>query len=86
MTECERNGLAMNDETLDTIIARLLEVGIELAAYQPRFIVDQFLATFRFLGEEPHYDPRFLEYAIDNIRVHRQSPAPAGGETTKPNH
>jgi hypothetical protein len=75
MTECERNGLPMNEETLDTIIARLLDVGIELAAYQPRFIMEQFLATFRFLGEEPHYHPRFLEYAIDNIRVHRQKPA-----------
>jgi hypothetical protein len=49
-----------------------VEKGLELAAYHPRFIVDQVIATCRFMREPPHFEPRFIDYAIDNLRV-RQS-------------
>ena len=78
MDECERQGLAMSAEEMDAIIARINDVeGLELAAYQPRFIVDQLLSTCRFLGVQPHFEPHFLDYAIDNLRVRRNSAAPA---------
>jgi hypothetical protein len=51
------------------------EKHLDFAAYQPRFIVDQVVATCRFMGETPHFEPRFIEYAIDNLRVKRSAPA-----------
>jgi hypothetical protein len=78
MDECQRQGLAMSEDEMDAIIARITEVeGLELAAFQPRFIVDQLLSTCRFLGVQPHFEPHFLDYAIDNLRVRRNSAAPA---------
>jgi hypothetical protein len=40
--------------------------------------VDQLRSTCRFLGVQPHFEPHFLDYAIDNLRVRRHSaPSPA---------
>jgi hypothetical protein len=77
MNECQRQGLPMSDASMDAIIARIRDVeSLELAAFQPRFIVDQLLSTCRFMNVQPHFDPHFLDYAIDNLRVRRNSPAP----------
>jgi hypothetical protein len=74
--ECERQGLPLPDEILESIVHRLrVDKGVELAAYQPKFIVDQVVATCKFMGEKPHFEPRFIDYAIDNLRVRRSSPA-----------
>ena len=48
------------------------EKGLELAAYQPKFLIDQVVATCRFMGQTPHFEPRFIEYALNNLKVHRQ--------------
>jgi hypothetical protein len=40
-----------------------------LAAYHPRFIIDQVLAACRFMKQPPHFEPRFIAYAVDNLRV-----------------
>jgi SpoVK/Ycf46/Vps4 family AAA+-type ATPase len=69
--ECARQGFTLEGVVFDAIVQRLREVkGMELAAYQPRFIVDQVAATCRFMGEQPHFEPRFIEYALNNLRVH----------------
>ena len=63
----------MSDEIFDMIVHKVtVDKGLELAAYHPRFIVDQVIATCRFMREPPHFEPRFIDYAIDNLRV-RQS-------------
>jgi len=68
--ECERRGLILPDEIFDTIVHMIIEEkGLELAAYHPRFIIDQVVATCRFMGQAPHFEPRFIEYAINNLRV-----------------
>ena len=68
--ECKRHGLTLSDEAFAAIVHKLTKVkGLEFAAYQPRFIVDQVVATCRFLGEAPHFEPRFIDYAMDNLRV-----------------
>jgi hypothetical protein len=73
--ECESQGLAMTDEEFNTIIYKVTtEKGLDFAAYQPRFIIDQVVAICRFMGEPPHFEPRFIEYAIDNLRVRRTTP------------
>ena len=68
--ECARHHIELPDEVFDYIIHKLkVEKGLELAAYQPRFIVDQVVATCRFTEQAPHLEQRFIDYALDNLRV-----------------
>ena len=76
VNECARRGMTLPSEVFDLIVDKITEEkGLELAAYHPRFIVDQVVATCRFMGQAPHFEPRFIEYAINNLRV-RPSTAP----------
>jgi hypothetical protein len=77
--ECVRQKMTLPDDAFDAIVQRLIEEKkLELANYQPRFIVDQVVATCRFMGEQSHFEPRFIEYAVDNLRVKRHGqPKPA---------
>jgi len=75
--ECEKQGLTLSDEVFDFIVQKVVEEkGLELANFQPRFIIDQVVATCRFMGQAVHFEPRFIEYAIDNLRVRRHVPPP----------
>jgi hypothetical protein len=57
---------------LDSVIQTITKTkNMELAAYHPRFIVDQVLAACRFTRQPPQFEPRFVTYAIDNLRVRR---------------
>jgi hypothetical protein len=70
--ECARQGMTLPIEAFNAIVQRLRkEKGQELAAFQPKFIVDQVVATCRFMGQTPHFEPRFIEYALNNLRVKR---------------
>jgi hypothetical protein len=74
--EAERLGIELDDITFEGIVYKITqEKGLDLAAYQPKFIVDQVVATCRFMGQPPHFEPRFIDYAIDNLRVRQKSPA-----------
>jgi len=76
--ECERQGLELPEFVFDTIVHKIRdEIGMDLAAYQPRFIVDQVVATCRFLGEPAHFEPRFIDYAVKNLGVRRAHPVEA---------
>ncbi len=78
--ECQQKGLTLPAEVFDEIIHKLTEErDIGLAAFQPRFIVDQVVATCRFMDQPLHFEPRFIEYAINNLRVRRSSPQTATG-------
>ena len=71
--ECTRRGMTLPAEVYDYIVLKLAtEKRMELAAYQPRFIVDQVVATCRFMGDLPHFEPRFIDYALNNLRVRHQ--------------
>jgi hypothetical protein len=75
LKECARHGMEISDELFDIIVHKLQkEKELELAAYQPRFIVDQVVATCRFMGQAPHFEPRFIDYALNNLKVHRNGP------------
>ena len=52
------------------------EKGLELAAYQPKFLLDQVVSSCRFMEEPVGLNARFLKYAIDNLRVKRAPPVP----------
>jgi hypothetical protein len=75
-TECKRQGIDFDDAVYERLTEKLIkEKGLELAAYQPRFIVDQVIATCKFMSQPPHFEPRYVDYALDNLRVHRNSPS-----------
>jgi len=83
--ECERAGLSLPGYVFDSIVSKIRdEAGMPLAAYQPRFIVDQVVATCRFLGEPAHFEPRFIEYAVRNLGVRRAHPPAAHPAVPQP--
>jgi hypothetical protein len=59
-----------------------VEKGIDFAAYQPKFVIDQIVATCRFMGQAPHFEPRFIDYALDNLSVRRGKPSRNGTQTS----
>ena len=72
--ECSKQGIELTDETFDSIVYKITEEkGLELAAYHPKFIVDQVVSTCKFMGEHPHFDRRYIDYAINNLRVKTRS-------------
>jgi hypothetical protein len=73
-TECRRQSMELTDEIFDSIVDKLRnEKQLDCAAYMPRFIIDQIVATCRFMGEPAHFEPRYIEYALDNLRVKRSA-------------
>jgi hypothetical protein len=67
---CAAHGLTLSDTAFERVLLTVTATkGLPLAAYQPQFIVDQLVATCRFMGQPPTFEPRFIEYAIDNLRV-----------------
>ncbi len=75
--ECKSHGMTMPDDVFAVIVNKVQkEKGLERAAFQPRFIVERVVATCRFLGQQPHFEPRFIDYAMDNLGVrHSTSPS-----------
>jgi energy-coupling factor transporter ATP-binding protein EcfA2 len=72
---CQSHGMALTDEMFDLIVYKIRkEKELDLAAFQPGFLLDQVVASCRFMERPPTLDPRFLNYAIDNLRVKRSIP------------
>ncbi len=71
--ECEPHGLTLPEEVFEYIVHKIKHTKqLELAAYQPRFILDQVVASCRFMGiSPPRFEQRFVDYAVDNLRVNR---------------
>jgi hypothetical protein len=79
--ECETQGMTLTDEVFNSVVYKIREEKqLELAAYQPRFILEQVVASCRFMQQAVSLEPRFLNYAIDNLRVKRNSPVEAENE------
>ncbi len=54
----------------ETIVYKVtVERNMELAAYHPKFIVDQVIAIARFMGVAPRFDSESIDYALDNLKV-----------------
>ncbi|HUB29032.1 MAG TPA: hypothetical protein VL967_05015 [Terracidiphilus sp.] len=70
--ECDKQGMTLPEDVFNSIVRKLRdEKELEFAAYQPKFIVDQVVATCRFMGQPSHFEPRYIDYALDNLRVKR---------------
>jgi SpoVK/Ycf46/Vps4 family AAA+-type ATPase len=76
-SECQQHGIELEEDTFRYIVDRItIDKGLELAAYQPKFILDQITATCRFMEQPTQMDRRYIDYALDNLRVKRPSDAP----------
>ncbi|MBV9243676.1 MAG: AAA family ATPase [Methylobacteriaceae bacterium] len=63
-------GLEASDEVIDFVIAALrVHNDFPLASYQPKFIVDQVLATCKFEGIPAQFKPEFLVTALGNLHT-----------------
>jgi DNA polymerase III delta prime subunit len=72
--ECKAQGLELPDDVFNWVVAAIQdEKQLELAAYQPRFLMDQVVASCRFMQMPITLERRFLKYAIDNLRPRRNS-------------
>jgi energy-coupling factor transporter ATP-binding protein EcfA2 len=72
--ECERHNLTLSDEVFDFIMYMVREEKeLDLAGFHATFIIDQVVATCRFLGKDPELRSPYIDYAIDNLRVKRSS-------------
>jgi hypothetical protein len=68
--------IEVTDDVLEFVSHTLIEKrGIEIAAYQPEFIIQQVVLTCEFEDVAPHFEPRLIESAINNIQVKRHQPA-----------
>ncbi|MGI4830335.1 MAG: hypothetical protein ACRYFU_19355 [Janthinobacterium lividum] len=77
--ECAKHGIALTDIVFKEIVSKIREgKGLELAAFQPRFILDQVAASCQFMGKPPSLERRFVDYAIDNLRPRRKNDVHAG--------
>ncbi len=76
---CAAQNLPITDAVFDVIVHKIREEkGLQLAAYQPRFIVDQVVAASRFLSIAPEFRAEFIAAALDNLQVRdRARPAAA---------
>jgi len=60
-------GLPVEEAMIDEVIARLRARGQPLAAFQPRFIADQFVDLGRYLGDTPIAPGEMLDFAMRNL-------------------
>jgi hypothetical protein len=75
INECVTQGIELPGEALDEIVYKIqVEKQLELAAFQPKFLIEQIVASCRFMEQGVTLEPRFLGYAIDNLRVKRNVP------------
>jgi hypothetical protein len=78
-----KQGIELSGATFDLIAHKVVvERGLELASFQPKFMVDQVISTCRFMGQTPHFEPRYIEYALNNLKVNRTSPPTPTATTT----
>jgi hypothetical protein len=73
--------VASDDARIRAIERDLTErQGLDLAAYQPGFLVDQIVAAARFKGLAPELDDALVKLALDNLTVGRTGAHARGGD------
>ena len=71
-------GLEFSGEVFDYVVGELDKHKMELANYQPKFLIDQIVAACGFKETTPHFERKLLDYAISNLSVRRSQ----GRQTT----
>jgi hypothetical protein len=72
-------GFDIAPEHIDAVIAGIRDRGgMQLASYQPKFIVDQWKATCKFAGIPLQYRPELLSMALANLVIKEQTSSMPG--------
>jgi len=84
--EAKLHGMILTDDIFKYMVYMIRqEKGLELAGFQPIFIVDQVEATCRFLGIKPELKSPYIDFAINNLRVRKpQDPRRDQGANAPP--
>lgn len=67
----DANGVEAEDVQIRAIERDLVGQGLDLAAYQPRFLIEQIVASARFRAVPPSLAPDFVAHALANLTVGR---------------
>jgi hypothetical protein len=62
-------GLELTDDIFHQVLTRVRESQAPLAYFQPKFIIEQVLATCKFEGVKPQFTPDFVEDALCNLFI-----------------
>ena len=63
-------GMTLSDEDFNYIVNELtVERDTPIAAYQPKFLVDQIVAGCDFREIPPQFDRRLVDYALSNLTI-----------------
>ncbi|MET4807415.1 hypothetical protein [Limibacillus sp. MBR-115] len=65
----EQADIALEEDTIRKVAAFIEDRGLPLAAYQPKFIIDQVIATCRYEDIEETCDPELIERALSNLHA-----------------
>jgi DNA polymerase III delta prime subunit len=85
--ECKLHGIDLADDIFAEIVHKIqVEKELDLAKFQPRFLMEQVVASCRFMEQPPSLVPRFLDYAIDNLRVVKKAQVDAANALPMPEH
>lgn len=60
-------GLPVEEAMIDEVVTRLRARGLPLAAFQPRFLTDQFVDLRRYLGDAMITPGEMLDFAMRNL-------------------
>ncbi len=72
----------MTEEFLNIVLDELqVKNSFDLAAYQPKFIVDQVLSACKFRGEAAHFSEELIRDALKNL--YTSNAAGVGGTKAK---
>lgn len=69
----KKAGLELTDEVFDQVIGAIRANDAQLAYFQPKFIVEQVLASCKFEGTPPQYTKENVEDALLNLFVKSES-------------
>jgi hypothetical protein len=62
-------GLELTDEIYTQVLGRVREHEAPLAYFQPKFIIEQVLASCKFEGAKPRFSPENVEDALCNLFI-----------------
>ncbi len=65
----EKHGLAVTDQVFSRVIGGIRQNGVPLAYFQPKFIVEQVLASCKFEGTKPQFTTDNIDDALANLFV-----------------
>lgn len=65
----KKSGLELTDDIFNQVLDRVREREAPLAYFQPKFIIEQVLASCKFEGVKPQFTPENVEDALCNLFI-----------------